>query len=133
MYLQGGCVRGRWPIYIGRYFFDDYAPSAKSASERHQKSPVGWGYGVMGVGREDDEWTFWEQLLELDSDGSSFPREGKVGNARNAMTGKHWTFPRDVGYMRFFMTAFGSGECDDNWIVEVQKAPQGAQVEIVGK
>ena len=44
------------------------------------------------------------------------------------MARKHWTFPREAKYMSVLVVAFGPGEADDHWVIEVTKAPQGASV-----
>ena len=51
----------------------------------------------------------------------------KDGNVYQ-MALKHWMFPPEAKYMEVFVTAFGPGECDDHWVLEVHKAPAGAAV-----
>lgn len=68
------------------------------------------------------------QLLLPDEDGSGFKRpEGR------SMAVKQWMFPKDGRYFSVFAVAFGSGECDDHWILEVKKAPKDGSVKIVNK
>jgi hypothetical protein len=125
MYLQGGWVHGGRTHY-GRYFHDANAARAGDDGQLHKTSAVGWGYVFTYV--SGDQWTFGVQLLTIDADGTGFPREGKVGHARNELAKKPWTFPPDAAFMRFFITSFGSGEFDDPWLLEVKHAPKDASV-----
>jgi hypothetical protein len=126
-FLQGGWVRAPGNVWYGRYFYDHDADFAPDEETLHIQSAVGFGYAAMAI-QNTPQWTFLVQLLEVDADGSSFPREGKTGHERNTVARKGWTFPRDAGYMRLFITAFGAGELDDPWIVEVRHAPARAKI-----
>lgn len=117
-YLQGGWVRApgaSGDAWLGRWFYD-----------KEQEPIKVWGYAVMSV-RNTPEWTFAVQLLEPDTDGSAVRamRDGRP----HGMIRTHWKFlPTFTSYMAPFVTSFGSGECDDHWLVEITEAPEGAPV-----
>jgi len=112
-YLQGGWVRAPGNAWLGRFFYDG------------DKKTISWAYAIMSA-RNTPEWTFGVQLLVPDRDKTGFKRneDGRVFG----MAQKHWNFPPEAKYISAFVTAFGAGECDDHWIVEVSKAPPGTSV-----
>jgi hypothetical protein len=110
IYLQGGWVRAPGNVWYGRYFYDK------------DKRQICWGYSAPAI-RKTPEWTYTVQLLLPDTDGSGFRRpKGR------SMAVKQWMFPTDARFVSLFVVAFGPGECDDHWILEVKKAPRDARV-----
>ena len=110
IYLQGGWVRAPGNVWYGRNFYDK------------DKQKICLGYSMPAI-TQTPEWTYVVQLLLPDVDGSGFRRpEGR------SMAVKQWMFPTDGRFMKLLVVAFGPGECDDHWMLEVTKAPEGASV-----
>lgn len=104
-YLQGGGLRAPGDVWLGRYFYDA------------EKNPMGYGYSMMSV-RNTPQWTSAVQLLLPDNDGTGFKRKDGLAYS---VAQKQWTFPPEASYMAVFVTAFGSGEAGDFWIVEIDQ------------
>ncbi len=113
-YLQGGWFRTMGNgVSFGRHY------------RNHKKQQIGWGYAM----RENKlpQWTFVVQPVEVDKEGTSF--ETRDGHSYG-MAKQGWTFPADTSYMSVLVAAYGAGECDDHWIVEVKRAPEDSVLDV---
>lgn len=111
LYLQGGWVKGLGDAWLGRWHFD---------TEKARTSM--WSYAMMGV-RGVPAWMFAVQVIEQDADDSALRI---VDGKPYGMMTVAWKYPRHAGYFAPFVTAFDAGQADDQWLVEVTHAPDGA-------